>query len=361
MRGRIVRLSLQLLLSALLLLTACSGAEVRPSHPCGDDRDTALLAGRGESAFGAANFELATRCYERVLELDASDVEARMRLADLHIGWARNLSTSGQHDAVQPHHLAAVQLLEPLVTQPDAVDQARRLELLEAYLQASIAAGRLDATRTVLMQRFERADIGADEREALILALDELQLARLGPARDTVVARLDTAGAELAPFLLFAEQPSEPIDTPEERARVDQTIADLEQLLAEHPNVWRGYWLIGKAYEALAEHFLAVEWFAKAYATNPNHPSTTYAYVSNLVFLRQHDRALTIANEAAARFPHDAHVLTNQARVLYELCRLPEARAAAERARAIDPSTPNNSQILKLIADVESGQRECPR
>jgi len=135
----------------------------------------------------------------------------------------------------------------------------------------------------------------------------------------------------------------------------------LQRVVEINPDNWAAHWVIGKTHQALGKAELALESFSRSRNLKPDHPDVAREAAISAAECRRPELAVEFEQAALVLNPDDAGLQPNLA-LAHLFCGQPDvARRALDSALSRDPEDAISLSISRVIDDVLSGARTCPR
>lgn len=151
-----------------------------------------------------------------------------------------------------------------------------------------------------------------------------------------------------------------PLD-PADRAKLDEAIPLLGEVVQIHPTNWAAMWLLGKVYQRLGDHEGGLHWFARAHRVNPDHEDVAREASIEAMEAGRPEEAVPFAVRAIEANPDEPGLRSNLALCLLFSGNPRDAHSVAADALRRDPSDQITTQVAGIINEVLAGIRPCPR
>ena len=227
-----------------------------------------------------------------------------------------------------------------------------------AALSAPIARACLSLAELAVEDRAPDRARRALATLASLPTVDEESAARAAEIHRFLDLRLDlfqAAARALTPYLDLMQKAPLPVDTPEARTVVVQSLADLaahERIAPEH---WQTRWMIAKGRAALGDAAGALEAWRSLVASHPHERDIVREAALALLRADEVEEAREVNRAATVHLADDATIWCNRA-VTELLCGdLAEARRCLDRSDALDPSDPIAAAVRRRLAACEKG------
>jgi len=148
--------------------------------------------------------------------------------------------------------------------------------------------------------------------------------------------------------------------SPENEPVIRKAIADLEELVADHPQSWQALFFLGKGRQITGDFELAYDAFHRAYGIEQETESVLRELANTCLELGKGDDAVKFAQKAAVLIPDNAGTLGNLACAHLIAGRIPEAIATINAALKLSPDDRVNRHLSTLIHEVANGRRPQP-
>lgn len=145
-----------------------------------------------------------------------------------------------------------------------------------------------------------------------------------------------------------------------DKLKLYKSIRNLEKCLTMVPDHFASIFFIGKAYQRLGKHKIALKFFEKASELEPDNYNTPQEASLECIHLDNIDKAVEYSKEAVRRQPNDAPLLGNLAMNLLIAGQDEEAIQTIDKAMAIDPNDQINKNVKKRIEDTIKGIKQRP-
>lgn len=195
---------------------------------------------------------------------------------------------------------------------------------------------------------FERAK-KALERVLSLPALTDRVRVRAAEIDEYMRTRRDLfvrATEVLGPRIALSDRSASPPETPEDRKRLVDAIADLEEHVALAPDRWQSLWFYAKALPLVGRTDDAMRTWERAWSTSPRQRDVARDYSRVLLEATRHRDAREVARAITASHPDDATLWCNLG-VTELLC---GDLDAADRAIAESLARAPNDRIAALVA-----------
>ena len=126
----------------------------------------------------------------------------------------------------------------------------------------------------------------------------------------------------------------------------------LERVVAKNPSM-RSLMSLAQGYEQMRDYKLAAETLRRAVQMSPGNTEVRKFFAQSLLAAENFEEALKQFQELADDDPRDAQPLLQMSRIYRQQHKLKEARAASDKAKAIDP---NNLDILFNEVNILDGE-----
>jgi len=145
------------------------------------------------------------------------------------------------------------------------------------------------------------------------------------------------------------------------QSRVRKAIALLERVMDLDSENWAALWVMGKAYQGLGEHELALDCFTRARFLQGDQPQVAREAGISAMECGRADVAIEFTSAALALSPDDAGLRANLG-LAYLFAGQPEcARQLIDSALKEKPDDEITRGISSIVDDVLTGKRPCPR
>jgi tetratricopeptide (TPR) repeat protein len=145
------------------------------------------------------------------------------------------------------------------------------------------------------------------------------------------------------------------------RRRLQKAANIFRQVLEIKPSNWAAMWLLGKIFQRLGDDETALDWFTKACLFEPDDPNVPREAALCALNLGRNKEALDFAANAVRQNPQDAGLHANLAIALLLTGEPTEAHREAEWAVQSDPDDRISKKVLKIIDEVNAGERPYPK
>ena len=172
-------------------------------------------------------------------------------------------------------------------------------------------------------------------------------------------ALFDRANDQLEGLLLLDGYHPQAL-TSNEIARLEAAISDFEQALELVPNHWQSIFFIGKAYQRLERHDLALAQMEAAIAIEPNNHFVLMEASLEAMHTKDLEKALYYSEQSLLLKPDDVAAMGNHAMNLLIVGKDAAAQTLIEQALAIHPNDTVNQNVAAIIKSVLAGQRNRP-
>ena len=164
----------------------------------------------------------------------------------------------------------------------------------------------------------------------------------------------------ISPHLVVAGRVRKPLSAAD-KADLKKGIDRYRRVVALDPRNWSGYWMMGKAQEALGDERTAYESFKRAAAIHPYHPDVAREESLALLHLGRASEGVVVAQRSVKYNPEDPGLLANLALAQLLNGELATAEANAAKAQAAAPDDKVTQKLVQVIADVKAGNRPRPK
>jgi tetratricopeptide (TPR) repeat protein len=155
-------------------------------------------------------------------------------------------------------------------------------------------------------------------------------------------------------------QDREPASSPAKEVEVQEGIRCLQRAAALQPRSWPAWWMVGKGYQALADHARACEAFRQAARLCQENADVPRELCLECLHLGNFAEAVDAARLAVRINRSDPGLQANLALALLLAGDVDEALGQAEQAVARDPKDEINRNLLGIIREVKDGRRPRP-
>ena len=128
-----------------------------------------------------------------------------------------------------------------------------------------------------------------------------------------------------------------------------------------NPANWSAMWLIGKAYQRLADHSSAFVWFVRAQAVNPLQADILREVSISAMYSGRSEEAISYAREALGFQPSNDGLQANLALALLLAGKLQEARVAIDKALKRNARNIIAQRLSEMIAHFMTTGRTPPK
>jgi Tetratricopeptide repeat len=146
-----------------------------------------------------------------------------------------------------------------------------------------------------------------------------------------------------------------------DRRKLQDAIPLYEEVIGINPGNWAAMWLLGKVYQRLAEFEKGFGWFSRAHRVNPDQPDVAREAAIAALDLGHPEEAIPMCEAAIEAKPDDPGLKANLALALLFSQKPQEALAIANDALARDPSDRITANLARIIREVATGRRPCPK
>ena len=164
----------------------------------------------------------------------------------------------------------------------------------------------------------------------------------------------------IQPYMIIVGRKAKSVSSPADRARLENGVSLMLQAIDIFPGSWPGWWIIGKAYQALGDHLQAAGAFGKAYSINSTNPDVCRESMFEYLKLGKGAEAVEAAKTAVSRNPDDAGLIANLALALLIGGDVGEAREVCEAAYRMSPDDKVTRNLRKWIKEVQNGKKVRP-
>jgi tetratricopeptide (TPR) repeat protein len=151
-----------------------------------------------------------------------------------------------------------------------------------------------------------------------------------------------------------------PLD-PSQRKRLQDAVPLFEEVVHINPANWAAMWLLGKIYQRLGEYEHGLSWFARAHRINPDQADVAREAAIAAMELGRAEEAIPFCERAIEANAEDPGLQANLALALLFSGKPGDARAVAQAALARDPGDQITAHLARIVEEVLSGTRPCPR
>lgn len=156
-------------------------------------------------------------------------------------------------------------------------------------------------------------------------------------------------------------EPGTPAKSGDDASALEQPIADLQSLVAKHPDVAKPALALGMAWFAIGKADAARRQLDRAAELDPENTITLKELGGICLHQGDFETAVRVAARAVAVKPDDPELLGNLAVSQLLAGDGPKARQSITHALKLDPGDTINRNIEGIIGDVVDGRRENPR
>jgi tetratricopeptide (TPR) repeat protein len=272
--------------------------------------------------------------YKQAIKADPTAAAISEELSDFYIqaGRAREAQSEAEEALRQnPNDLTALRLLAKIFTgqistgQQNRLDEAMLRRAIEQY-QKIVALAPKDIDSWVMLGRLQKiAQNSVESRKAYEKAIE------LDPDSEDALTGLALVYSDLGD---------------------SQKATDLlKQLAAKHPST-RSLQALAQAYEQMRQWGPAADALKQALSSNPpNAADIKKTMAEYLLRAERYDEAIRTYQDLLAEDPNDSQSYLRISQIYRQQRNLPKAREAADKARAIDPMSPdirlNDAYILQ--------------
>jgi Flp pilus assembly protein TadD len=164
----------------------------------------------------------------------------------------------------------------------------------------------------------------------------------------------------IQPYMIIAGRERKAVASDDDRARIKEGIALMEEAIKFSPVAWRGLWIIGKAHQALGDKESAYSAFQRAYTLDSTNPDVCREYMHACLATGRGAEAVEAARVGVSRNRQDAGLVANLALALLIGGDLAEAERTCKAAQEMNPEDKITANVLKVISEVRAGKRPRP-
>ena len=146
-----------------------------------------------------------------------------------------------------------------------------------------------------------------------------------------------------------------------QRWQIRRGLSSMRKALAIRPDNWAALWITGKALQVAGKNAEALDAFARSHSINPQHPDIAREASISAMESSRFDVARSFAEAALQLKPEDPGLMANLALVLLLAQDPRAAKSQIERAIAADPKDRITRAIRRIVDEVISGSRPCPK
>jgi Flp pilus assembly protein TadD len=128
-----------------------------------------------------------------------------------------------------------------------------------------------------------------------------------------------------------------------------------------NPANWPAMWLLGKVCQRLGDYESGLGWFTRAHRVNPDQADVAREAAIAAMDTGKPEEAVRFCRRALEVEPDDAGLRSNLAVALLFSGKPADAQTPAREAIRRDPTDTITAGIARIIEEVLSGARPCPR
>ena len=168
-------------------------------------------------------------------------------------------------------------------------------------------------------------------------------------------------GFDLIEGLVLIDGKPRPVIGRAEESRLNEAISQFEEALKINEKNTGCMMMMGKIYQVLKRHDLALQWFSRACSTEPsNHIAFREASIAAME-LEKYNEAHYYAYSAVKLKPNNASLLCNLSLVLLFLGRLDPALDALRQALFYDPNDDISKKLYYVIERIKLQKLPIPK
>ena len=156
-------------------------------------------------------------------------------------------------------------------------------------------------------------------------------------------------------------QPGEPVSSDDVQSEFRRVIEMLQIFTERRPQVWAGFWLLGKAWHAIGDSQRGYELLQRAHELEKTNTAITKELAGICLELGHSEQAVVYAEAAVAEVPDDSDLISNLALAYLFDGRLTEAINTAAAAVRAAPDDSVNQAVHKTVNEVRLGRRPQPK
>ncbi|MCB1606273.1 MAG: tetratricopeptide repeat protein [Xanthomonadales bacterium] len=145
------------------------------------------------------------------------------------------------------------------------------------------------------------------------------------------------------------------------RSRLNRAIRYYEEALRINPEGWSSMWALGKIYQRLGQHRIALVWFRRAFELNADQPDVAREAGLSALDCGEVQLAVDLCTTAKILRPEDPGLRANLALAYMMSGDDTSAIECAQRAVAMCPEDEVSKSVLRLVNAVANGSRNRPR